>query len=55
MDERKPEEHTELDREERPNPLEDLDVPESESEDVKGGAEVANYSFQPAWPKKWSG
>ena len=36
--------------------VEDLDVAENESEDVKGGAEpVHNYSFKQAWPKKYSG
>jgi len=45
----------ELEREE-PKKIEDLDVPESESEDVKGGAEPAGtYSFKQAWPKKYSG
>jgi hypothetical protein len=35
---------------EDPEALEDLDVPEGESEDVKGG-----YSFKQAWPKKYEG
>ena len=47
--------------------IEDLDVPESESDDVKGGLnyskvesvpapdENAAYSFRQAWPKKYSG
>ena len=34
--------------------VEDLDVPEEESEDVKGGT-VSTYSFKQAWPKKYSG
>jgi hypothetical protein len=56
MDERKPEEHTEPDSEGREGPLEDLDVPESESEDVKGGNQpVHTYSFKQGWPKKYSG
>jgi hypothetical protein len=55
MDERKPEQHTERDAEHR-EAIEDLDVPERESEDVKGGNQpVQNYSFKQAWPKKWSG
>ena len=51
-------EHDEQDEHEREEPpaAEDLDVPESDSEDVKGGAEPAgNYSFKQAWPKKYSG
>ena len=40
-------------RTEEAEAVEDLDVPEGESEDVKGGAEpVQNYSFKQAWPKK---
>ena len=36
--------------------VDDLDVPEGEAEDVKGGAEpVHNYSFKQAWPTKYSG
>jgi hypothetical protein len=55
MDERKPEQHTEPDAD-RHEALEDLDVPEREGEDVKGGAEpVHNYSFKQAWPKKYTG
>jgi hypothetical protein len=54
-DDRKAEERTEPGAE-RNEALEDLDVPESDSEDVKGGAEpVQNYSFKQAWPKKYSG
>jgi hypothetical protein len=50
MDERKrDDEHRE-----ESEPLEDLDVPESESEDVKGGNQpVRTYSFKQAWPKKY--
>ena len=36
---------------EEPEAVEDLDVPEEESEDVKGGT----YSFKQAWPKKYTG
>ena len=36
---------------EDPEAVEDLDVPEGESDDVKGGT----YSFKQAWPKKWDG
>ena len=40
---------------EEPAAAEDLDVPESDSKDVKGGAEPAGtYSFKQAWPKKYS-
>ena len=53
MDER--EKKDEHEREE-PQKIEDLDVPERDTEDVKGGAEpVQNYSFKQAWPKKYSG
>jgi len=53
MDERKPEQHTDPEAEGR-EALEDLDVPESESEDVKGGNQpVKTYSFKQAWPKKY--
>jgi hypothetical protein len=38
-----------------PQALEDLDVPASESEDVKGGGTIHTYSIQNAWPKKYSG
>ena len=50
-------EHDEQDEHEREEPpaLEDLDVPEVDSEDVKGGAPVASYSIQQAWPKKYTG
>lgn len=34
---------------EEPEALEDMDVPEQESEDVKGGA------FKQGWPVKWQG
>ena len=44
---------------------EDLDVPGQDTDDVKGGGgiatsdakgdPVATWSFQQAWPKKWSG
>jgi len=40
---------------EEPRALEDLDVPESEGEDVKGGEPIHTYSIQNAWPKKYSG
>jgi hypothetical protein len=40
---------------EEPRTLEDLDVPESESEDVKGGETVHTYKIHNAWPRKWSG
>ena len=46
--ERKDEEHT--DEPEAAEAIEDMDVPEGESEDVKGG-----YSFKQAWPKKYEG
>ena len=53
MDERKEEQHQPQDDERREDAekLEDLDVPEGESDDVKGGT----YSFKQAWPKKYSG
>lgn len=35
--------------EEEPEALEDMDVPEQDSEDVKGGA------FKQGWPVKWQG
>jgi hypothetical protein len=35
--------------EQEPEALEDMDVPEQESEDVKGGA------FKQGWPVKWQG
>jgi hypothetical protein len=55
MDERKREQRTEPEAD-RPEPLEDLDVPDRDGEDVKGGAEpIHNYSFKQAWPKKYSG
>ena len=47
-----------------PEATEDLDVPEQDTEDVKGGViatsdvkgdVVAPWSFKQAWPKKWSG
>ena len=47
-----------------PEGTEDLDVPEQDTEDVKGGViatsdvngdPVATWSFRQAWPKKWSG
>ncbi len=47
--ERKDEERTE--EAEAPEALEDMDVPEDDSEDVKGGT----YSFKQAWPKKYDG
>ena len=53
MDERK-EEHNEPQEDEQrreTEALEDLDVPEGESDDVKGGT----YSFKQAWPKKYTG
>ena len=53
MDERRDER---ADEAKDPEKLEDLDVPESAREDVKGGAEpVHNYSIVNAWPKKYSG
>ena len=56
MDDRKRDEaRTDEQTEERPDALEDLDVPRQDSEDVKGGAPVANYSIVNAWPKKYSG
>jgi len=56
MDERKPEQHTEPDGEKRPEALEDLDVPETENEDVKGGVDpIAHYSFKQGWPTKYGG
>jgi hypothetical protein len=45
---RKDEERTE--ESEAAEPVEDLDVPEGESDDVKGG-----YSFKQGWPKKYEG
>jgi hypothetical protein len=48
--ERKDEERTE--EPESPEALEDLDVPEEDSEDLKGGT---YYSFKQAWPKKYDG
>jgi hypothetical protein len=47
----KAEERAEEPRTEEPEAVEDLDVPEGESEDVKGGT----YSFKQAWPQKYSG
>jgi hypothetical protein len=38
-----------------PQALEDLDVPERDGEDVKGGGPIHTYSIQNAWPRKWSG
>jgi len=52
--ERRDEEHAqqpEAKAPEDPETIEDLDVPEGESDDVKGGT----YSFKQAWPKKYSG
>ena len=53
MDERdqgqKNEEHA--DQAEAPDALEDLDVSEEDSENVKGGT----YSFKQGWPKKYEG
>ena len=48
-------EHDEKDDERKEEPearetIEDLDVPEEDSEDVKGGT----YSFKQAWPKKYT-
>jgi hypothetical protein len=55
MDKRKQEQRSEPDAD-RPEALEDLDVPESDGEDVKGGAEpVKTYAIINAWPKKYSG
>ncbi len=53
MDEREREEERaeKADATEAPESIEDMDVPEGESEDVKGGT----YSFKQAWPKKYSG
>jgi hypothetical protein len=53
MDDRDRQEKSEERQEpsEAPERIEDLDVPEGESEDVKGGY----YSFKQAWPKKYSG
>ena len=48
-DQQKNEERTE--EPEAPEAIEDMDVPEGESEDVKGGT----YAFKQAWPKKYSG
>lgn len=53
MDERTPEQRTEPEADRR-EALEDLDVPESESDDVKGGQQtVHTYSFKQGWPKKY--
>jgi hypothetical protein len=54
MDEHEKNDEQEREREE-PRGLEDLDVPDSESEDVKGGGAIHTYSIQNAWPKKYSG
>ena len=56
MDERKEEQHQPQDdtrppEAQDPEAVEDLDVPEGESDDVKGGT----YSFKQGWPKKYSG
>jgi hypothetical protein len=40
---------------EEPQKIEDLDVPGTDSEDVKGGGPIHTYSIQNAWPKKYSG
>ena len=54
MDERdeqlQPQDDPRPDEAQDPEALEDLDVPEGESDDVKGG-----YSFRHAWPKKYEG
>jgi len=52
MDERKQDASRQREREteDRTEPLEDLDVPDRDDEDVKGG-----YSIINAWPKKYSG
>jgi hypothetical protein len=52
MDERK---HDDEHRDES-EALEDMDVPERESEDVKGGNQpVRTYSIKQAWPSKYTG
>ena len=50
MDER-PRDEEDTEESEAEEALEDMDVPEGESEDVKGGT----YSFKQAWPKKYDG
>ena len=50
MDERDRQDEQRAEEPQAPEALEDLDVPEEQSEDVKGG-----YSFKQAWPKKYEG
>ena len=50
MDERERDDEDRTEEPEAAEAIEDMDVPEAESEDVKGG-----YSFTQAWPKKYSG
>jgi hypothetical protein len=53
MDDRAPQEKDDkrVDEPEGARAVEDMDVPEEDSEDVKGGT----YSFKQGWPKKYSG
>ena len=50
MDDReRHEERAEEQTEERPDALEDMDVPQEQAEDLKGG------TFKQGWPVKWQG
>jgi hypothetical protein len=53
MDDRAPQEKDDkrVDEPEGTKAVEDMDVPEEQSEDVKGGG----FTFVNAWPKKYSG
>ena len=54
MDDRAPQQTDDkrVDEREEARAVEDMDVPEEDSEDVKGGT---NYHLVNAWPKKYSG